>query len=116
MPRLTTLAAQLASLPVLVTAFGAFSLVAIPANVLTLSLLPITMFSGFVLAVCGFMPPSLLFFAAKFAGLIVGYQLAVIYLFAKIAIPLPLSFNTTFAFFIYYLVLATFIFSYARRD
>jgi competence protein ComEC len=109
---ITTLAAQLATMPVLMNAFGQFSLMAIPANVLTLSLLPITMFFGSLLAFLGFVSSHLAFFVAKLTGFILAYQLSAIRFFARLATPLPLPFNSAFAIFFYYLLIATFAFSY----
>lgn len=113
---ITTLGAQLATMPILMNAFGQFSLVAIPANICTLSLLPLTMFFGFMLACVGAVSGHIAFFTAKIVGLIIGYQLAVIRLFAAIAVPLPLSFSSAFAIFLYYLILCLFAFSYKDND
>jgi competence protein ComEC len=112
---ITTLSAQLATMPILMNAFGQFSLVAIPANIFTLSLLPLTMFCGFTLACVDLVSANIAFFTAKFLGLILGYQLAVIKLFARIAAPLPLPLGTPFAIALYYLGLVLFIFSYAEH-
>ncbi|HEX4104159.1 MAG TPA: ComEC/Rec2 family competence protein [Candidatus Paceibacterota bacterium] len=110
----TTLAAQLATMPVLVNAFGQFSFVAIPANILTLSLLPLTMFFGFGLAALGFISSHLAFGSAQLVEFILSYQLAVIRFFAAIAVPLPVSFNSAFFTGSYYCILVIFIYSYGN--
>ncbi len=112
---ITTLSAQLATMPVLMNAFGRFSLIAIPANVFTLSLLPLTMCLGCMLACLGLASNYLAFAAAKLAGLLVGYELAVIRISARIAVPFPLPVNSEFAMFLYYLILVIFIFSHAHH-
>lgn len=111
---ITTLAAQLATMPILVNAFGQFSFVAIPANILTLSLLPLTLCAGFALAALSFLSYHLAFAAAKLVTILLTYQLVVIRSFAAIAISLPVVFNSEFIFASYYLVLILFIFSYGR--
>jgi len=113
---ITTLAAQLATMPILMNAFGQFSPAAIPANVLTLSLLPLTMFSGFILACTNAVTPFLAFGPRLIADLITKYQLAVIRAFAAIALPLPLPLGSAFAIGLYYLTLILFIFSYTNDD
>jgi ComEC/Rec2-related protein len=112
----TTLSAQLAVIPVLVAVFGQFSATAIAANVLVLGTVPLTMFLGLLLAVLAFISPYLTFSAAKLAGLLLGYQLFVMRLFAKLAVPLPLPFNSAFSIFFYYLILATFVFFHGRAQ
>lgn len=111
----TTLSAQLAVMPVLIAVFGQFSATAILANILILGTVPLTMFFGFLLAVLSFLSYYLAFFTAKIVGLSLAYQLSVIRLFAVFAIPLPLAFNSTWSFGVYYSALALFIYSHAER-
>ncbi len=108
----TTLAAQLAVMPVLLRTFGQFSLAAIFANTLVLATVPLTMALGALLAALGFLSRALAFFAAQLAGLFLGYQLSVIRLFAALAVPLPFHFGSAFFVAFYYFLLAIFIFSY----
>ncbi|MGC9599185.1 MAG: ComEC/Rec2 family competence protein [Minisyncoccia bacterium] len=110
----TTLSAQLMVMPVLINSFGRFSLVAILANILILSTVPLTMFFGALFALLGFVSHHLIFFAAKLVGLILAYQLFVMRLFAALAVPVPLPLNSAFAIALYYLIIAIFIFSYGR--
>ncbi len=108
----TTLSAQLAVMPVLIRIFGQFSLVAIVANILILSTVPLTMFLGVLLALFGFLSRYLAFFAAKIVGFILWYQLSMMRLFSSLAVPLPVSFNSASAMALYYAMLATFALSY----
>lgn len=112
----TTMSAQLAAMPVLINSFGRFSLVAIGANILVLSIMPLTMFFGLLLALSGFVSCYFAFFAGKLAGLVLAYQLFVIRLSAGFAIPLLLPLNSSAAIAFYYLILIIFIFSYGRTD
>lgn len=110
----TTLSAQLAVMPILVRIFGQFSAVAIVANILILSTVPLTMFLGVVLAVLGFLSQYLAFFGAKIVGLILWYQLSMMRFFAALAVPLPISFNSQAFMALYYFMLAAFAFTYGR--
>lgn len=112
---MTTLSAQLAVMPVLINSFGRFSMMAIFANILILSTVPLTMFFGLLLGLFGFVSRYLAFFAGKLVGFMLAYQLFVIRLFAGLAVPLPLPLNSTAAIALYYLILAVFIFSYDPR-
>lgn len=112
----TTFSAQIAVMPVLIAAFGRFSLTAILANILILSVTPLTMFFGLPLALLGFLSHALVFFAAKLVGLLLGYQLFVIRLFARLAVPFPIPFNSAFAIAFYYLILVLFVFSKTARS
>ena len=106
---ITTLSAQLAVMPVLIMTFGQFSATAIFANILILATVPLAMFLGFLLAIFGFISYYLAFFCAKLAGLVLFYELAMIQLFAKLSVPVPINFNSTIMVVAYYAVLAFFI-------
>ena len=112
----TTFSAQLGVLPVLVATFGQFSLTAVGANILVLGTVPLTMLFGFALAPLGFISSSLAFFAGKLAGFLLGYQLAVIKLFAALAVPLPIVFNSAFAVIFYYSLIITFAITYGDPE
>jgi len=75
---LLTMAAQLAVWPVLVLAFGSFSLSAPLANLLILPLIPLTMGFGFLFAVAAWFLPLLDFFGAAIGRLVLGYELQVV--------------------------------------
>lgn len=85
---LTTLAAQLMVLPVIMQYFGEFSATAIIANVLVLEFVPFTMFLGFVLVALGIMLPTVAPFFAAIVGIPLMYMTAVIRFFADIRIPI----------------------------
>lgn len=106
---ITTLSAQLAVMPVLVITFGQFSATAIFANILILATVPLAMFFGFLLAALGFVSYYLAFFCAKFAGLLLFYELAMIRLFAGLSVPVPINFSSTVIILAYYTALAFFI-------
>jgi competence protein ComEC len=110
----TTLSAQLGTMPVLIAVFNQFSATAIAPNVLILGTVPLTMLLGFILAVFGFISASLVFLVAKLAALLLAYQLGVIRLFATLAIPLPFTFNSASVFIIYYSALAWFALSHQK--
>jgi competence protein ComEC len=84
---LTTLAAQLMVLPVIVHYFGEFSLTALAANVLVLEFVPFTMFLGFALIAIGILlwPATSLF--AALAEVPLGYMDAAVRFFAEFRIP-----------------------------
>lgn len=104
----TTLSAQLGTMPVLIAVFNQFSATAIFANVLVLGTVPLTMLLGFVIAVLGFVAPYLAWFVAKAAWLLLAYQLGVIRFFAALAVPLPFAFNSAATFAVYYAALGWF--------
>jgi competence protein ComEC len=112
----TTFSAQLGTMPVLIAVFNQFSATAIFANVLVLGTVPVTMFLGVLLAALGFVSQSLAFFIAKLTGLLLAYQLGVIRLFAALAVPLPLQFNSALVFIMYYGALAWFALSHTPQS
>ncbi len=104
----TTVSAQIAVLPVVIRAFGRFSLSAIGANILILSTVPLTMFFGCILALAGFLSSAFAFFAGRFVGFILSYQIDIMRWGAAVHVPLPIPFGETFVVALYYsaLVLA----------
>lgn len=60
----STLATQVVVLPLLLFQTGMFSLVALPANLIVLPLIPITMFTGFIAGVTALVSPTLGIFVA----------------------------------------------------
>lgn len=105
---LTTASAQLAVLPVLLLYFREFSLTALPANVLILGIVPITMFLGFALAGLGFISYYLGFALSRLVNALLLYEVSVIKLFSEVR--LPFGFEAGPAFLIaYYALLLAFI-------
>ncbi|MBI2035152.1 MAG: ComEC/Rec2 family competence protein [Candidatus Liptonbacteria bacterium] len=106
----TTLSAQLAVIPILFHNFGYFSLTSIIANVLILEVVPITMALGFFVGFVGFLSTSLSIIFGWLLNIFTGYQIFVIDLFSKLALPIWLNSFSFFAAFIYYSILTGFIY------
>lgn len=79
----TTLAAQLAVLPLLVYYFGGVSLISPIANLLVLLVIPMTMGIGFLAGALGFLSMSIGSVIAIAAWVLLQYELSVIRFFAK---------------------------------
>lgn len=79
-----TLAAQAATLPLILYYFGRFSILSPLVNVLVLGAIPATMFFGFVIGVTGFLHPYIALIAAWPAYLLLSYQLWIIQFFATL--------------------------------
>lgn len=88
----TTLAAQIAVLPLLVVNFGQLSLIAPLANILVLPVIPLTMLVGFLGALGGliFLPLGQVF--GWLAWLFLSYEIKIIELLAKIPLA-AINFN-----------------------
>lgn len=80
----TTLSAQLAVMPLLISQFGNFSLVAPFANILVLTLIPITMLLGFIAIILGAVFNLLGSVVGFFAYLILKYEIGVINYFGHL--------------------------------
>jgi competence protein ComEC len=101
---LMTLSAQLATAPLLMINFGNFSPGALIANILILLAIPLTMILGFLIGFFYFLSYYLALILGWLAALLLNYEIFVIELFAKIALP----FNPTLNFWgilAYYLIL-----------
>ena len=79
---LTTVAAQLAVLPLLLGYFGSFPLASIGANILILGVMPVTMLVGFLTAGIGFLSVFLARALGWLTRIFLAYELFVIKLFA----------------------------------
>ncbi|MDO8574515.1 MAG: ComEC/Rec2 family competence protein [bacterium] len=104
-----TLSAQIAVAPILIYHFNQFSLTAIPANVLILEVVPLTMFFGFFLATLSSILPVLGFLVAKLVNILLLYQIGVIKTFSSIHLPSPRFLSSGIAITIYYLALIVII-------
>ena len=111
----TTLAAQLAVLPLLVQAFNEASLAALFANVLILSVVPITMMGGFILGVTSLLSGALGYLLAFFVNILLLYQIWVIDLFSRVRIPIHNVFGGFAGAALYYLALIGIIILSSRR-
>jgi competence protein ComEC len=85
---MTTLAAQLAVLPLLVQFFGEFSLASLLANVLILEFVPLTMALGFLLGAVGLLFFPLGALLGSLVSLLLAYELGVIAVFAAAELPI----------------------------
>lgn len=81
---LTTIAAQLAVLPLLLSNFGIFSPASIIANILILEVMPVTMFLGFLVMSAGFLSNFLATVIGFLANIFLSYEILVINLFSKL--------------------------------
>lgn len=110
----TTIAAQLAVLPILLGVFGFFSPLSIVVNLLVLTFIPVTMLLGFLVAAVSLVAFYAALPIAWVTRIFLGYELGVIDLFsrfeAKLAVP---GFGISFAI-LYYGGLIAFM-MFARR-
>jgi competence protein ComEC len=113
----TTIAATIAVLPLLLYSTGIFSLVSLPANILILPFIPLTMFFGFLAGVIGLVSPILAIPFSYSAHVLLSYILSVIHFFAT----LPFSSTTIKQFpllvtIILYVFLLLFIFKKKKEN
>jgi competence protein ComEC len=111
----TTLAAQLAVMPLLSATFGGFSATAIFANVMVLGTVPPTMFFGFMLAMTGAISHYLAFSLAEVVHILLAYQIGTIKFWSGLAIPIPIPFGTWLVPLVYYGGLAWLTFRFTDR-
>ena len=107
---LATLAAQLAVLPLILSRFGAFSMLSLITNVLILAFVPITMTLGFSIVAVALVSGTLARFVGFIANLFVRYEMGVIDLFSRFKV-LSLSFEHVGLWFsiIYYVCIISFV-------
>jgi competence protein ComEC len=111
-----TFSAQIATLPLIIYHFGRLSLVALPANLAILLVIPLTMIFGFLAGGVGLISV----FFGKIAGSVVfillAYEMAVINFFAKIPFAAVSVFSFSFIWVvIIYTVLTAWIFYQTKR-
>ena len=99
-----TISAQLAVAPIALTNFGGISLTSFLANALILPFMPITMFFGFILLICGFIFPPLGILAGLIGHVLLAYEIAVIRFFAAFSLPVTATL-AGFGIVLYYLLL-----------
>jgi len=113
----TTSAAQIMALPILLSSFGIFSLTSLLANILILEFIPITMGIGFVMAFLGFcsvFPAKIL---GVLANLFISYEFFIINIFSRFSIPLKIDSVSFYFLATYYLAVFIFvIYSYKQGD
>lgn len=79
----TTIAATIAVLPILLYSTGILSLVSLPANILILPTIPITMLASFITGIVSFISPVIALPFAYIAHIFLKYILSVIHFFAS---------------------------------
>lgn len=105
---LTTAAAQVAVLPLLLITFGNVPAISLVANVAILWLIPITMLLGFLFVLCSFVFDPLATIIAYGVHLLIGMELGVLRWFSRFPLALTLSISTPFLV-AYYTALGFFI-------
>ena len=80
-----TISAQILVLPLLIYYFGNFSVISIPANLIILPTIPVTMLLGFIAGVAGLITPILGQIVGYFAWCLATIQLRLVLLFATLS-------------------------------
>lgn len=111
----TTIAAQLAVLPILITNFGFITPLSIITNVLLLSFIPATMILGVLIILSSLVSSSLAFLFALPARLLLGYELGIIDLFSRINFGFNIENVSTLVNVLCYAALIGFILITRRR-
>lgn len=93
---LTTLSAQLTTLPVLVINFGMFSPISLISNIVILEFIPLTMALGFLAAFTSFISYHLSFVIGLLAMIFLKIELWCIYTFARISIPIEFKMSVMY--------------------
>jgi len=109
-----TLSAQVAVTPILIYHFNQFSITAIPANILILAIVPLTMFFGFLLATLNSISLLAGFLGAKLVNVILLYQIIVIKTFSTINLAVPSFLASSTFVLIYYLALVLLVVKYSK--
>ncbi|MHB9019410.1 MAG: ComEC/Rec2 family competence protein [Minisyncoccota bacterium] len=112
---ITTIAAQIMALPILLSSFGIFSVTSILANILILEFIPITMSIGFAMAFLG----SFSIFLARILGIIadlfISYEFFIINIFSFFSIPLTLGKASFYFWLVYYALIFIFIIYFNKQ-
>lgn len=112
---LATISAQVFTLPILLFNFGLLSLVSIPANILVLPVVPITMLFGFLTGIAGLIWAKLALPFAGISWLLLTYVIKVIGFLAGLPFA-AINFKFNFVYvLIYYTILGVLFYFYYRR-
>jgi len=111
----STLAALLFALPLLIYYFDRISMVAIPANVLVLWVIPYAMFFGFLTGLLGIIYLPLAHISGALAWVLLEYLIRLVGLFAKLPLASIATTINVPAVFGYYLLLAFGIWFYRNK-
>jgi competence protein ComEC len=101
-----TVAAQIATLPIIILAFGQISNIAVLANVFVLPFVPLVMLLSFVAGVGGLIFPNAAFIVGFPAKIILDYMIFIVEKMSYIPWAINEIDMTNFAAIIYYLLLA----------
>ncbi len=112
---LTTSAAQLATLPILITNFGIISPVSIISNIAILELVPTTMALGFLTAGASFVSRYLAQFLGLLASVFLKVELGLIYFFARISFPVHIKIGAVIIV-LYYVILGAVTLHYNKNN
>ena len=102
---LMTLAAQITVTPLLIVVFGSFTLTALVANVIILEAIPVTMFFGALTAAASFISYTLSLGLAWLTLFLLKFEIATIFLFSKIALPIRINLGV-WSIGLYYIAIA----------
>ncbi len=111
---ITALAAQLATLPLLVGSFGVFSPVSLISNIAILEFIPPTMGLGFSVALASLVSGTVSLFLGLLAHVFLRLELWLIYFFARISFPLHFKMSVVLGA-VYYLALGVFVWRYTKN-
>lgn len=106
----TTIAAQVAVLPLAIRYFGSFSIASVIANSLLLPFVPLAMLLGAILVGSGLFSP-LAFSLGFISEAVLRYFIFVIDLFSKVRLPFGDFLSAPYAPLIYYAILIIFIYA-----
>lgn len=101
----TTIAAQLAVLPILLGNFGLFSPLSIISNILILASVPLTMLLGFLMVILGIVSQYFAIIIGWLANLFLSYQIGVINFFSRFKIGFMVQNFSAALTLVYYAVL-----------
>ncbi len=111
----TTAAAQIMALPILLSSFGIFSLASLLANILILEFIPITMGIGFVMAFLGLFSEFLAKILGVLVNILISYEFFIINIFSKFSLPLKIEEVSFYFWVIYYVVIFIFVAYYHKH-
>ena len=110
----STLSAQVMVAPLLISYFSNFSFISLIANLLILSVIPLTMALGFITAFIGFILFPLASIFGWFLSILLSYEVFLIKFFGNLNFLNISSIGLLFAT-VYYIVLVSFMITYNKR-
>ena len=111
----TTTAAQIMALPILLSSFGIFSFTSLVANILILEFIPITMGIGFVMAFLGLFSGFLAEISGVLVNILISYEFFIINIFSRFSVPLTIEEVSFYFWVIYYVVIFIFVAYYHKH-